>query len=70
MPADLHKQTSSPANNKVELWLQSHAPLFLTISFIILFILIIGLIIALATVYGASTGTEANIYYNQLESII
>lgn len=69
MPADLHKKSSSPANN-VELWLQRHAPLFLTISFIILFILIIGLIFAIALVYGASTGTEANIYYNQMESII
>ena len=68
MPVDLHKKSDSPAN--WELWLQNHAPQFIVICLIILFILIIGLIIALATVYGASTGTEANIYYNQLESII
>lgn len=74
MAADLHKKSEvSPFElfeRKLEAWVNAHAPILFILSILILFLLIIGLIFAIATVYGASTGTEANIYYNQLESII
>jgi len=68
MAADLHKKSEvSP----VIIWIDAHASILFLISILVLIILIIGLIFAIATVYGASpTGTEANVYYNQLENII
>ena len=68
MPVDLHKKSDSPAN--WELWLQSHAPIFIVICIIILVLLIIGLIFALVDVSAVPiTSTEANGYYYHLERL-
>lgn len=67
MAADLHKKSDvSPLLN----WIDAHAFVLFIISIIVLIALIIGLMMALTVVFGAQTGTEANMYYNQLESII
>lgn len=64
---DVHRLTP---NEKVEAWLNRHAPLLLVICIFLLFLLIVVLIVALFNVAAAPTGTEANVYYYHLEDII
>ena len=66
-PARLAKQTNT---SKWDAWMQHHAPNIIVICLIILFALIVGLIAAMFTVAATPTGTEANVYYYQLERII
>lgn len=66
-PARLAKQPTTP---RWEAWMQRHAPIIIIICLIILFALIVGLIAAMFTVAATPTGTEANVYYYQLERII
>jgi hypothetical protein len=54
----------------MEVWLQSHASLFLFICIIVLFMLVLAVIVAMFNVSAAPTGTEQNLWYNQLERII
>ncbi len=70
MAARLQKKTDNAPLYNMEAWVHSHAPILLIISIILLFMLIGALIFAIATVCASPVGTEANIYYNQLESII
>ena len=57
-------------HERMEQWIQRHAPLLLFICIIILGCLIVALIVTMFAVTAAPTATEANVFYNHLEAII
>ena len=70
-PARLHKKTDnvSPVNHifdKIEAWALSHAPVFLFIALVMLFVLFVMLIWLLTGV----SATESGIQYNQFHNIV
>ena len=69
-PARLDKQDNTPLMNNWERWLCSHAPIFLFICIVLLFLLVAAVFVAMTNVAAAPTATEANLWYNNLEAII